>query len=78
MNQTQIDFERIKGFSKLTVEQQQFFIRMHHSHMKAMGTDNQKKYSAKNIKKVAWDKEENTVNVYYQDIWWHYGRQGWY
>lgn len=78
MDQTQSDFKKVKGFSKLTSEQQQFFMKMHQRHMKAMGTDNQKKYALVNVKKVAWDKEEKTVNVYYEDAWWHYSTGGWY
>lgn len=70
---------KIKGFSKLTETQQQLFLRVHEKHLKAMGTDNQRKYALENVKKVAWDREEQTVNVYYEDTWWHYDKRGcWY
>lgn len=74
-----MDGTKIKGFSKLTDEQKQLFLNVHKSHMKAMGTDNQKKYALENVKKVVWDEKEQTVNVYYEDIWWHYDKRGcWY
>lgn len=70
---------RIKGFSKLTEEQKSLFLRVHKSHMKAFGTENKKKYAIEKIKKIVWDKEEHTVNVYYKDVWWHYDSRGcWY
>ncbi|UTW69892.1 hypothetical protein KHA80_03130 [Anaerobacillus sp. HL2] len=47
----QADFNKVKGYSKLTDEQKEFFLRHHKSHMKAMGTDNQKKYALENVKK---------------------------
>jgi hypothetical protein len=69
----------IKGLSKLTEEQQQLFNRIHNRHMKAMGTDNQKKYAKENLKKVIWDSKEKRLKVHYEDIWWHYDTRGcWY
>lgn len=67
--------------NKFNLTQQQFdlFLRVHRAHMKAMGSDNQLKYSLSNIRKLAWDEGEQTVNVYYDDEWWHYNKKGcWY
>jgi hypothetical protein len=69
----------VKGLSKLTDEQKRLFLRVHQSHMKAMGSDNQKKYALENVQKVTWDKKENCLKVYYKDIWLHYNEKGdWY
>lgn len=70
---------KLKAKFKLTTEQFEMFLRIHKSHMRAMGTDNQKKYSLENLKKIVWDKKENCLKVYYEDIWWHYDTRGcWY
>lgn len=76
MNQTEL---KVKGWSKLTEEQKEMFFRIHNNHMKAMGTDNQKKYAKENLKKIAWDIKEKCLKVYYEDSWWHYDTRGcWY
>jgi hypothetical protein len=70
---------KIKGYSKLTDQQKELFLSVHKAHMRAMGTENQKKYALENVVKVAWDKKDQTVNVYYEDNWWHYDKRGcWY
>lgn len=56
----------------LTEEQAELFLSVHKQHMAAMGTENQNKYSLSAVRNVKWDEEEQTVNVYYDDNWWHY------
>ncbi|WP_410989188.1 hypothetical protein [Bacillus cereus] len=64
---------------ELTDEQWGWFIQIHKRHMKAFGTENQKKYALENIINIQYDKEKDTLIVYYDDIWWHYNRHGdWY
>lgn len=53
----------------LTQEQYELFIKVHERHMKAFGTDNQKKYSLNNVEHVIWDENENCLKVYYADEW---------
>jgi hypothetical protein len=63
----------------LTPEQAEMFLNIHKSHMAAMGSENQKKYGLAYVENVVWDQEEQCLKVYYEDIWWHYDRQGsWY
>jgi hypothetical protein len=63
----------------LTQEQAEIFINIHKSHMAAMGSEDQKKYSFAHIQNVIWDAEDDCLKVYYDDIWWHYDRRGnWY
>lgn len=70
---------KIKDKFNLTLEQHEMFIQIHKSHMKAMGTDSQRKYAMENVKNVIWDKKENCLKVYYDDTWWHYDTRGcWY
>jgi hypothetical protein len=64
---------------KLSPEHFEWFMGTHRSHMKAWGTENQKKYSLPNVRDVKYDAQEDTINVYYEDEWWHYDRRGtWY
>jgi hypothetical protein len=60
----------------LTLEQSEMFLNIHKSHMAAMGSENQKKYSLAYVENVIWDQEEDCLKVYYDDIWWHYDRRG--
>jgi hypothetical protein len=64
---------------KLATEHFEWFMRTHRIHLKAWGTDNQKKYSLPNVRDVIYDKDEDCLKVYYDDEWWHYDRRGtWY
>jgi hypothetical protein len=64
---------------KLSPEHFEWFMRTHRSHMRAWGTENQKKYSLPNVRDVKYDKREDCLKVYYDDEWWHYDRRGtWY
>lgn len=63
----------------LTTWQYFQFLTTHVRHLKAMGTENQKNYCLSKVKNVEWDENEQTINVYYEDIWWHYDQDGnWY
>jgi hypothetical protein len=64
---------------KLSPEHFNWFINIHRAHMRAWGTENQKKYALPNVKDVVYDKQEDCLKVYYKDTWWHYDRRGqWY
>jgi hypothetical protein len=64
---------------KLSPEHFEWFMSIHRSHMKALGTENQKKYSLPNVLDVKYDKQKDCLKVYYADEWWHYDRRGtWY
>lgn len=64
---------------KLSPDHFAWFLGMHRAHMRAWGTENQKKYSLPNVKDVVYDKQEDCLKVYYEDTWWHYDRRGqWY
>jgi hypothetical protein len=63
----------------LKPEQYFLFLETHVKHLKAMGQENQKKYCLSKIRNIVWDENEQTVNVYYDDNWWHYDKNGnWY
>jgi hypothetical protein len=63
----------------LTPEQYFLFLSTHVKHLKAMGAQNQKKYSLSKVKNVQWDQQENCIKVYYEDSWWHYTKDHmWY
>lgn len=64
---------------QLSPENFDWFIQIHRRHMQAWGTENQNKYSLPNVRNVIYDKVEDCLKVYYEDIWWHYDRRGnWY
>lgn len=66
----------MKGYEKLTEQQQALFNRVHSSHLKAMGTDKRKEYEG-NVKAVKWDKKERCLKVYFTNgDWWHYFTNG--
>lgn len=72
-------FEEIENKFGLTHEQAKLFVSVHKQHMKAMGTENQRKYALANISKVIWDPKDKCIKVYYPDVWWHYdNRGGWW
>lgn len=64
---------------KLSKEHYEWFIKIHRAHMRACGTEMQKKYSLPNIRDVIYDHEEDCLKVYYDDTWWHFDKRGcWY
>jgi hypothetical protein len=68
-----------KAKFQLSPENYDWFIQIHRKHMKTWGTENQKKYSLPNVRDVIYDKEEDCLKVYYDDVWWHYDHRGcWY
>jgi hypothetical protein len=65
-------YEQILGFDQLTIDQQELFQRVHQKHLQALGTEARKFYTIDQIREVRWDHEDETVNVYFEDDWWHY------
>lgn len=75
------DFSKVKGFSKLTEQEQKLFIRVYKSHLAAMGTEMRKKYLPENLKSIKWVPKENCLHVYWKGktCWFHYDTRGcWY
>jgi hypothetical protein len=69
----------VKGYSSLTDQQQQLFQSVHKRHMSAFGSENKLKYALDNLREINWDRKENCLKVYYDDVWWHYDTKGdWY
>jgi hypothetical protein len=63
----------------LTEEQSELFLSVHKSHLAAMGIESQMKYKLPYVQKVVWDQEKDCLKVYYDDVWWHYLKEGtWY
>jgi hypothetical protein len=60
----------------LTQEQAEMFLSIRKKHKAAMGSENQKKYSLAHVQNVIWDATDDCLKVYYDDIWWHYDRNG--
>jgi hypothetical protein len=74
-----LGLENVKGYSELTREQQEQLKRIYARHMLAMGKEARKDYTVDQIIQVAWDKRDKTVNIYFENIWWHYAADGtWY
>ena len=76
-----VDFSNVKGFSKLTEEQQKLFIRVYNGHLKAMGNEARKKYLPEQLKEIKWVKNENCLHVFWKGKtdWFHYDTRGcWY
>ncbi|WNF36454.1 hypothetical protein RJD24_18830 [Bacillaceae bacterium IKA-2] len=74
-------FSKIKGFSKLTEQQQQLFVRVYKSHLAAMGTEMRKKYEPKQLKEIKWISKERCLHVFWKGKtdWFHYDTRGcWY
>ncbi|OIJ22036.1 hypothetical protein BKP45_04990 [Anaerobacillus alkalidiazotrophicus] len=75
------DFIKVKGFSKLTEQQQQLFVRVYKRHLAAWGTEMRKKYELKQLKEIKWSKKENCLHVFWKGDtdWFHYDTRGcWY
>jgi len=77
----EVDFSKIKGYSKLTEHQQQLFSRVYKSHLKMMGTEKQKQYAPEQLKEIKWVPKENCLHVFWKGDtdWFHYDtRWCWY
>ncbi|OAS21370.1 hypothetical protein [Paenibacillus oryzisoli] len=69
----------VEGYDLLTPQQQTILERTYKLHSQAHGLDYKPLYAVEKIKRVQWDKQEKTVNVYYQHEWYHYTSDGcWY
>jgi hypothetical protein len=70
---------RISNKFNLSIKQTDLLLQTHTSHMEAMGSQGKEKYSLRNIRKVLWDEKELCLKVYFDDVWWHYCKDGtWY
>ncbi|OIJ07642.1 hypothetical protein BKP35_18330 [Anaerobacillus arseniciselenatis] len=75
------DFLTVKGFSKLTDQQQQLFVKVYKSHLAAMGTEKRKKYEPSNLKEIKYSVRERCLHVFWKGNtdWFHYDSRGcWY
>jgi hypothetical protein len=72
--------KNVKGYTKLTTDQQQLLEHVYDRHTWAMGTEMRIRYTVDQIKEVKWDKVDRTVNIYFKNgDWWHYAMDGtWY
>lgn len=75
VNYIEIDFNKVKGFKRLTAEQQQLFIRIYKVHNSGQGLDYKDGYTPLSVK---WDKNHLKV-VFKNGIWLHYSQnETWY
>lgn len=58
----------------LTEEQSELFLEIQRKHLNGMGEEMRRKYTLYRIKDLVWDQEEDCLKVYYDDVWWHYGK----
>lgn len=72
MNYIEIDFNKVKGFKKLTPEQQQLFIETYKLHNSIQGSDYKNGYIPISVK---WDKNHLKV-VFKNEEWLHYYSNG--
>lgn len=74
-----MSFENVKGFNNLTKNQKELLERVYKKHLRQMWEEDRGLYAIEKIKKVEWDNEENTVNIFFEDTWWHYNQNDtWY
>lgn len=66
------DLIHVPGAFALTEGQRTLLISVYKSHLLGMGTIKRQSYMPGHLKKVAWDQEDKTVNVYFDNDWWHY------
>jgi len=68
----------VKGYDKLTKNQQELLIRVHKAHLSAMGSEMRKKHTSEHITKVEWNKHDKVLNVFYDNNeWYQYYDRGW-
>lgn len=70
----------IAGYENLTDTQRKIFVNVHKRHLSAMGEVERAKRTLDKVKKLKWNAQDQTVEVYYTDgEWWHYSSKGdWY
>ncbi len=66
------DISHVKGYFSLTEIQRKLFLETYKKHLSAMGTVARQKYMPQHLKEVKYDNEDNTVNVYFENDWYHY------
>lgn len=70
-----MDLRSVKGYKKLTEEQQVLFERVFHKHQSGLGTEAKKEFTPVSVK---WEKTYLKV-VFKNGEWLHYTRSGaWY
>lgn len=63
----------------LNDEEYELLLKVYANHNRSVGLREREKYSLSHIVKVERNIEENCLNVYYEDEWWHYCKNGtWY
>ena len=82
MNYIEIDFNKVKGFNKLTPEQQELFTSTYEGHNSIHGTDYKEDWIPVSVKWIE-DKKDNRNShlkvVFRNGIWLHYTQSGkWY
>ena len=81
MNYVEIDFNKVKGFEKLTQKQQELFIGIYKKHNSCQGNDYKKDWAPVSVK---WVKDNPERYSYLKVIfkngdWLHYTQRGeWY
>lgn len=75
MNYIEIDFDKVKGFNKLTPGQQKLFIETYKLHNSIQGSEYKEDYVPVSVK---WENGYLKV-VFKNGIWLHYTQKGeWY
>lgn len=71
---------KIPVASHLTDFMYKIFLNVYANHNRSMGMQERAKYSLSDITKIEINKEENCLNVYFENgNWWHYTLDGrWY
>ena len=78
-NLNENEISHVQGFSTLDQTQKELLVSVYKKHLLAMGTVTRNEYIPEKIIKVKHDKNENTVNIYFKDNWWHYQKDHtWY
>lgn len=82
MNYIEIDFNKVKGFDKLTQGQQELFIGIYKRHNSCQGNDYKKDWTPVSVKWVR-DKENSKYSylkvIFKNGDWLHYTQRGeWY
>jgi len=66
------DLSHVPGVFTLTNSQRRLLISVYKRHLLTMGTVQRHRFMPEHLKKVEWDPKDETVNVYFSNIWWHY------
>ncbi|WP_404456914.1 hypothetical protein LG329_19340 (plasmid) [Virgibacillus necropolis] len=78
-NLSKSEVSHVKGYFSLTEAQSKLFSTTYKKHLSAMGTKMRQRFMPEYLKEVKYDDRENTVNVYFENDWWHYTKDHtWY